>query len=102
MKGKFYFLLNFESVKDTNEAFLTTNLESSHCDSHPGFVLLIFDLCSVEVFLSQLTTNGANVKVRAANAPPASVAPSHSFSICPFLLFQMQNIVCLLILLAVF
>lgn len=69
-----------------------SSLASAHCDSFRfPFILLIFDLCSVEVFLSQLTTNGAHVKVRAANAPSASVAPSHSCLSCPFLQLEMQN-----------
>lgn len=65
---------------------------SSHVNAFRfPFILLIFHLCSVKVFLSQLTTNGAHVKVRAANAPSASVSPSHScFS--PFLRLQVQNV----------
>lgn len=47
-------------------------LASAHADSVSfPFICLIFDLCSVEVFLSPLTTNGALVKVRAANASVA-------------------------------
>lgn len=93
MGGKFYFLLQSRSVKVKNEAFFFS-LASAHCDAFRfPFILLIFDLCSVEVFLSQLTTNGAHVKVRAANAPSASVAPHTRVYSWPFLRLHMQNVV---------